>query len=50
VFDDAAKALEFDEKSVSQMITNLSELKEELPEALEKVLSHFVGVDKTIEV
>nr|WP_315157053.1 HsdR family type I site-specific deoxyribonuclease [uncultured Flavobacterium sp.] len=49
VFDDAAKALEFDEKSVSQMITNLSELKEQLPEAMEKSLSHFIGVDKTIE-
>jgi len=49
VFDDAAKALEFDEKSVSQMITNLSELKEQLPEAMEKALSHFVGVDKTIQ-
>ena len=48
VFDDAAKALEFDEKSVSQMITNLSELKEQLPEAMEKALSHFIGVDKTI--
>jgi type I restriction enzyme R subunit len=48
VFDDAAKALEFDEKSVSQMITNLSELKEQLPEAMEKALFHFVGVDKTI--
>lgn len=49
VFDDAAKALEFDEKSVSQMITNLSELKEQLPEAMQKTLSHFNGVDKTIE-
>jgi type I restriction enzyme R subunit len=49
VFDDAAKALEFDEKSVSQMITNLSELKEQLPEAMEKALSHFIGVDKTIQ-
>jgi type I restriction enzyme R subunit len=49
VFDDAAKALEFDEKSVSQMITNLSELKEQLPEAMEKTLSHFIGVDKTID-
>lgn len=49
VFDDAAKALEFDEKSVIQMITNLSELKEQLPEAMEKVLFHFIGVDKTIQ-
>ncbi|PJE45015.1 MAG: DEAD/DEAH box helicase [Flavobacterium sp.] len=48
VFDDAAKALEFDEKSVSQMITNLSELKEQLPAAMEKALLHFKGIDQTI--
>lgn len=48
VFDDAAKALEFDEKSVSQMITNLSELKEQLPGAMETTLLHFTGVDKSI--
>jgi hypothetical protein len=28
VFDDAAKALEFDEESVKKIITNLNELKE----------------------
>lgn len=49
VFDYAAKALEFDEKSVSQMITNLSELKVQLPEAMEKALYHFIGVDKTVQ-
>jgi|694.fasta_scaffold08150_2 type I restriction enzyme R subunit len=49
VFDDAAKALEFDEKSVSQMITNLSELKEQLPDAMEKAMFHFEGVDKTVQ-
>lgn len=48
VFDDAAKALEFDEKSVSQMITNLSELKDQLPDAVEKALLHFIGVDRSI--
>ncbi|MEY4693182.1 MAG: hypothetical protein RL437_462 [Actinomycetota bacterium] len=49
VFDDAAKALEFDEKSVSQIISNLSELREKLPLALADALSHFEGVDRTIE-
>jgi type I restriction enzyme R subunit len=48
VFDDAAKALEFDEKSVSQIISNLSELRTKLPGAMEKALSHFQGVDRTI--
>jgi len=49
VFDDAAKALEFDEESVQQVITNLSELREKLPQAMADTLAHFVGVDRTIE-
>ena len=49
VFDDAAKALEFDEESVKQVITNLSELREKLPQAMEDALSHFPGVDRDIE-
>lgn len=48
VFDDAAKALQFDEESVKQVITNLSELREKLPNAMRDALSHFEGVDKTI--
>jgi type I restriction enzyme R subunit len=49
IFDDTAKALEFDEKSVQQVITNLSELREKLPQAMEDALSHFQGVDRTIQ-
>jgi type I restriction enzyme R subunit len=49
VFDDAAKALEFDEQSVKQIITNLSELREQLPKAMSDALEHFDGVDRTIE-
>jgi type I restriction enzyme R subunit len=49
VFDDAAKALEFDEQSVKQIITNLSELREQLPKAMSDTLEHFNGVDRTIE-
>jgi type I restriction enzyme R subunit len=49
VFDDAAKALEFDEKSVAQIISNLSELREKLPQAVSDALSHFIGVDRTIK-
>jgi type I restriction enzyme, R subunit len=48
VFDDAAKALQFDEESVKQVITNLSELREKLPQAMKDTLSHFEGVDRTI--
>lgn len=49
VFDDAAKALQFDEESVKTVITNLALLKDKLPEAMEKALLHFEGVDRTIE-
>jgi len=49
VFDDAAKALQFDDKSINKVITNLSELRSRLPQALKDALSHFIGVDKTVE-
>lgn len=48
VFDDAAKALEFDEKSVKQIISNLSELKDKLPQAVKETLVHFAGVDRSL--
>jgi type I restriction enzyme R subunit len=49
IFDDTAKALEFDEKTVGQIITNLSSLREKLPEAMKDALSYFDGVDRTID-
>ncbi|MGV8111807.1 MAG: type I restriction endonuclease subunit R [Lentimicrobium sp.] len=49
IFDDAAKALEFDETSMKQIITNLVELSKELPEAMANTLRHFDGVDRTIQ-
>ena len=49
VFDDAAKALEFDEESIQQVISNLSELREKLPQAMADALAHFNGVDRTLE-
>lgn len=48
VFDDAAKALEFDEASMKSIISNLSELRDELPSAMEQTLRHFTGVDRTV--
>jgi type I restriction enzyme R subunit len=45
VFDDAAKALEFDEESIQQVISNLSELRGKLPRAMADALAHFTGVD-----
>jgi type I restriction enzyme R subunit len=49
VFDDAAKALEFDEESVKRVITDLAELKGKLPQAMIDTLAHFAGVDRNLE-
>lgn len=49
VFDDAAKALQFDEDSIKQVISNLSELKDKLPKAIRDTLSHFEGVDRSLD-
>lgn len=48
VFDDAAKALQFDEESVKTVISNLSELRDKLPKAMKETLSHFEGVDRSL--
>ena len=48
VFDDAAKALQFDEESVKKVISNLSELRAKLPQAIRETLAHFDDVDRTI--
>lgn len=49
VFDDAAKALQFDEESIKTVISNLSELRDKLPKAMKEALSHFEGVDRNID-
>ncbi|MCA9124031.1 MAG: type I restriction endonuclease subunit R [Planctomycetaceae bacterium] len=48
IFDDVAKALAFDEKAVQSVITNLDELKQELPERVQKCLAFFPGVDRKL--
>lgn len=48
IFDDVAKTLDFDEKSVQRVITNLDELKKQLPMAAAKSLSYFPNVDRTV--
>ena len=48
IFDDVATALDFDEKAVQKVITNLDELKKELPGVMAKSLSFFPGVDRTV--
>jgi type I restriction enzyme R subunit len=47
IFDDVAAALEFDDQSVKQVISNIQELKDKLPEAMQKCLAFFPGVDRS---
>lgn len=49
VFDDVAKSLEFDDQSMQRVVTNISQLKSEIPVAIDKCLAHFPGVDRNIE-
>ena len=49
IFDDVAKALDFDETSMRQIITNIEEIKKQLPTLMKKCLGYFMGVDRTIE-
>lgn len=47
VFDDVANALEFDEKGFRSVVGNIEGLKDQLPEAMQKCLAFFPGVDRT---
>jgi type I restriction enzyme R subunit len=47
VFDDVAKALEFDEKGFRAVVSNIIGLAEKLPGVMQKCLAFFPGVDRT---
>lgn len=49
IFDNVAKALDFDEGSMKKVITNIEEVKKQIPALLRKCLSYFMGVDRTVE-
>lgn len=46
VFDDVATALQFDEKGVREVVSNVAALKDKLPEAVKRCLDFFPGVDR----
>jgi type I restriction enzyme R subunit len=48
IFDDVAQALAFDEKSVRLVVSNIDELRKVLPVKIQKCLSFFPGVDRTV--
>lgn len=49
IFDDVAKALAFDEKTIQKVITNIDELKYQLGPKMVECLGFFPGVDRTVE-
>jgi len=48
IFDDVARALDFDEKAVQQVISNIDELRKALPVQVQACLAFFAGVDRTV--
>lgn len=48
IFDNVAKALNFDDQSMRQVITNIEAVKAELPRLVKTCLDYFLGVDRTI--
>lgn len=49
VFDDVAQAIQFDEEGITRVVTNISELIGQLPEAMQACLAYFDGCDRTVE-
>ena len=49
IFDNVARALNFDEAGMKKVITNIEEVKKQVPALLRKCLSYFMGVDRTVE-
>ncbi len=48
IFDDVAQALDFDEKAVQQVVSNIDELRQVLPVQMQKCLAFFPNVDRTV--
>ena len=49
IFDNVAQALQFDETSMRAIITNINEIKSQIPSLLNKCLNYFIGVDRTLK-
>src|SRR6187397_1653532 len=48
IFDDVARALNFDEKAVQQVVSNIEELRKALPVQVQTCVAFFVDVDRTV--
>ena len=48
IFDDVARALDFDEKAVQQVVSNIDELRKALPVQMHQCLAFFPRVDRSV--
>ena len=48
IFDDVAQALDFDEKSVQQVVSNIDQMRQALPVQMLAGLNFFPGVDRSV--
>ena len=48
IFDDVARALDFDEKAVQQVVSNIDDLRKALPVQVQKCLAFFPNVDRSV--
>lgn len=48
IFDDVARALDFDEKAVQKVVSNIDELRKALPVQMQKCLTFFADVDRMV--
>ena len=46
--DDVARAIQFDEEGITRVVKNIAELAGHLPEAVQKCLTYFPSVDRTV--
>lgn len=49
IFDDVARALDFDENNMRRVITNIEEVKTQFPALMRKCLSYFMGIDRNVD-
>lgn len=49
IFDNVARALDFDEAGMKKVITNIEDVKTQFPALMKKCLSYFMGVDRTTD-
>jgi type I restriction enzyme R subunit len=48
IFDDVAQSLMFDDRSIQKVITNIGQLRDQLPGAIAEALAFFPSVDRTV--